>query len=110
MGHIHKFHNKRDVEVELAVKEKLKQFPVPYTEWRLYFLDQKINDTGIKVDMELVRSAIHCDSEFRRERLIRAQSITGLDNPNSVAQLLGWLREKRLRGGEPWEGLHARAD
>ena len=90
---IFKAYNKRDVEVELSVKEKLKHFPVPETEWQLYILDQKINDTGIKVDMEFVKSAIHCDSEFRRERLIRAQTITGLDNPNSVAQLLSWLRE-----------------
>lgn len=86
-------YNKRDVEVELSVKEKLKHFPVPDTEWKLYILDQKINDTGIQVDMEFVKSAIRCDNEFRRERLIRAQTITGLENPNSVAQLLGWLRE-----------------
>jgi DNA polymerase len=91
-----KAYNKRDVEVELAVKEKLKQFPVPDSEWQLYFLDQKINDLGIRVDMEFVRCSIACNSEFRWGRIVRAQEITGLDNPNSVSQLMGWLRENGL--------------
>lgn len=88
-----KEYNKRDVETEMAIQRKLSKFPVPPHEWLNYMLDQRINDRGIMLDMELVHSAIECDNEYREAHLNRAQEVTGLDNPNSPAQLKRWLSE-----------------
>ena len=91
-----KAYNKRDVETELAIQKKLARFPVPESEWANYHLDQKINDRGIMLDMELVRQAIKCDSQFKETHLEMAREITGLENPNSPVQLKAWLAEKGL--------------
>ena len=86
-----KRYNKRDVEVELAIKKRLAPFPVPADEWQNYWLDQRINDTGIELDRTLVQNAICCNSHFKEFALQRAQEITGLENPNSPIQMMGWL-------------------
>lgn len=78
-----KKYNQRDVEVELAIKERLAKFPVPDSVWREYHQDQEINDCGILVDMSLVRNAIAISQKCTEENLKRAQAITGLENPNS---------------------------
>lgn len=93
-----KKYNKRDVEVELAVKKKLTRFPVPEFVWEEYHLDQQINDRGIAVDMKLVSQAVRLDEKCRTESLERARELTGLDNPNSPVQLLEWLNT---------QGVHA---
>ena len=86
-----KRYNKRDVEVELAIKKRLASFPVPADEWQNYWLDQRINDTGIELDRTLVQNAIRCNTQFKEFALQRAQEITGLENPNSPIQMMGWL-------------------
>lgn len=86
-------YNKRDVEVEMQIEEKLSRFPVPDQVWHEYFIDQQINDNGIGVDLSLVRQAIRIDGEVRAELKEKMQDITALDNPNSVQQLLSWLGE-----------------
>lgn len=86
-------YNKRDVEVEMQIEEKLSRFPVPDQVWQEYFIDQQINDNGIGVDLALVGQAIRIDGEVRTELKEKMQGITALDNPNSVQQLLGWLGE-----------------
>ena len=86
-----KRYNKRDVEVELAIKKRLAPFPVPADEWQNYWLDQRINDTGIELDRTLVQNAICCNTHFKDFALQRAQEITGLENPNSPIQMMGWL-------------------
>ena len=86
-----KKYNCRDVEVELAIKERLVKFPVPEQVWREYHQDQEINDRGILVDMPLVRNAIAISQKCTEENLQRAQAITGLENPNSPIQLKEWL-------------------
>lgn len=93
-----KKYNKRDVEVELAIKKKLTRFPVPDFVWEEYPLDQQINDRGIAVDMKLVSQAVRLDEKCRTESLERAGELTGLDNPNSPIQLLEWLNT---------QGVHA---
>lgn len=88
-----KKYNKRDVEVEMAVQKKLSRFPVSDFVWNEYHLDQKINDRGIAVDMDMVKSAIDLD-EITRNRLQSAmRRITNLENPNSVQQMKQWLCE-----------------
>jgi len=89
-----KKYNRRDVEVELAIKERLAKFPVPEQVWREYHQDQEINDRGILVDMPLVRNAIAISQKCTEENLHKAQTITGLENPNSPIQLKEWLAAK----------------
>ena len=86
-----KTYNQRDVEVELAIQEKLQRFPLLKKEWDYYHHDQAINDLGILLDMEFVQSAIYCDEQSRQEYLEEAKRITGLENPNSPLQLREWL-------------------
>lgn len=87
---------KRDVIVEKAIKVKLAKYLISEKEQQYYELDQKINDRGIFIDNKLVKEAIRCDKILREQNTIKAQNITGLDNPNSVAQLKGWLIENGL--------------
>lgn len=89
-----KSYNQRDVEVELAIKERLSRYPVPDFIWDEYHLDQKINDRGIGVDMQLVNHAISFDARAKQALLYRMQQKTGLENPNSVAQMKAWLSAK----------------
>ncbi len=87
---------KQDVEVERQIRKKLEAFPIPKEEQKLWELDQKINDDGIKIDSELVANAIHCDEEYQRKRLEEAADLTGLENPNSPQQLKEWLGERDI--------------
>lgn len=89
-----KKYNAKDVQVELAIREKLKKYPIPEKEQEFYVLDQKINDLGLLVDMKLVEEAISCHRQFTVVATEKAYELTGLENPNSVAQLKGWLKER----------------
>ena len=84
---------KRDVEVERDIRKKLMKYPICEHEQKLYILDQKINDRGILIDTQLVQQAIACDTEHKVDTFAQAQRLTGIDNPNSVAQLKAWLLE-----------------
>lgn len=92
-----KKYNQRDVEVEMAISQKLGSYPVPQSEWELYWMDQRINDRGILIDQELVDNAIKCDQTFRKQYFAKSQKITGLDNPNSPLQLKTWLNEQGVQ-------------
>lgn len=81
----------RDVEVEGGIRSKLAAYPVQENEQRLYVLDQQINDRGVLVDRALVSQAVSCDKAHTETAMAQAQTLTGLDNPNSVAQLKAWL-------------------
>lgn len=83
----------RDVEVERTIRKALERYPVPDVEQRLWILDQKINDRGVRVDPDLVAHAIACDVAYGRRLEEEAVRLTGLDNPKSVAQLKVWLLE-----------------
>ncbi|HEL2388133.1 TPA: DNA polymerase [Streptococcus suis] len=89
-------YNRRDVEVELAIKERLKNFPVPNFVWDEYLQDQIINDRGICIDVEFVKAAIKIDTESKAQIQEELKGLTGLENPNSVLQMIGWLREHRV--------------
>jgi DNA polymerase len=86
-------YNQQDVEVERAVRKALERYPMPESEWRLWFIDQEITDRGVRIDPVLVQHAIRC-SELHREKLeAEAVKLTGLENPNSVAQLKEWFEK-----------------
>ena len=91
-----KAYNLRDVETEMSIQKKLSRFPVPDTIWDEYHLDQEINDRGIGLDMTLVEQAIAIDSISRKNLTQQIQDLTDLDNPNSVAQMKGWLSDNGL--------------
>lgn len=84
-------YNKRDVEVEREIRRKLSKFPTPQQEIDFYHMDQRINDRGVLVDPLMVSQAVMCDLQYRAETTARAYELTGLENPNSVAQVKGWL-------------------
>ena len=89
-----KEYNHRDVEVEIAIKQKLARFPVPDFVWDEYHLDQEINDRGIMIDPEFVSNAIAFDERSRASLMSKMRDITGIDNPNSVQQMKEWLSDR----------------
>ena len=88
---IFKAYNKHDVEAELEIDRKLSRFSVPNFIWQEFYLDQEINDRGILVDMQLADKAIRLDAEAKEELTSEMKRLTGVENPNSVYQLLDWL-------------------
>lgn len=89
-----KSYNQRDVEVEMSIQEKLRNFPVPDFFWEEFWLDQEINDRGILLDMDFVENAIRLDGISKDQLLNAMKKITGLENPNSVAQMKQWLSNR----------------
>lgn len=88
-----KAYNKRDVEVEQAVLKVVGKLPQPSWEQRLYAADQRINDRGVLIERRLVENADRFAEEYTAELFAEAQKLTGLENPNSPAQLKQWLAE-----------------
>lgn len=84
----------QDVVTETEIYKRLSNFPVPQEEQELWVLDQKINAYGVKIDTELVRGALNINDAVTAELTEEAVQVTGLDNPNSAAQLGKWLKEK----------------
>lgn len=92
-----------DTESEYEIDHRLDKFEIPDEEWELYWLDQEINERGIPIDMTFVQNAIIMSNRRKLELLTEMKDKTGLDNPNSGAQLLPWLRER----GYPFADLRA---
>ena len=91
-----KKYNERDVQVEMQIQERLKNYPVPDSVWDEYHLDQEINDRGIMIDQEMVAQAIWIDELSKTDLTARMQRKTGLENPNSVVQMKNYLTEKGM--------------
>lgn len=91
-----KAYNKRDVETEMGIQQRLCKFPVPDEVWREYHLSEEINDRGIGVDMDFVSHAISRDRDSSNDLRYRLQKLTALSNPNSVAQMKEWLSGQGL--------------
>lgn len=89
-------YNIRDVKAEMEIQARLKKFPVSEFVWKEFYLDQEINDRGIKVDLNMAKNAIAFDSSTRHTLISKLKSITGLDNPNSVMQMKEWLKEQGI--------------
>lgn len=90
-------YNRQDVEVERAsrrILEKVKEFPE--SEHYNYIIDQRINDRGVGIDLQLVENAIGWNDELEKEFYRKLADITGLSNPKSPAQFLAWLQEQGL--------------
>ena len=89
-------YNKRDVEVELQIKERLSSHPVPEFVWREYWNDQRINDRGNQIDLPMFRQAIRLDALSQQHLTDALQELTNLDNPRSVQQMKDWLASQGM--------------
>lgn len=87
-------YNRYDVESEREIYHRLEGYEIPESERKLYVLDQKINDNGIQVDLELANAAIAIDTAYSEQVSQRIKGITGVDNPGSPAQIKKWIFEQ----------------
>lgn len=81
----------------MAIQERLKKYPVPQQVWDEYHLDQEINDRGIAIDRTLAENAIAIDARSRESLMAVLKEKTGLENPNSVIQMIGWLEQHGMK-------------
>lgn len=88
-----KAYNIRDVEVEQAILKKVRRLKPAAFDEELYVADQEINDRGVMIDRVLVDAAARFDEEYKAELLKEAQALTGMENPNSPAQIKEWLHK-----------------
>lgn len=87
-------YNRQDVVTEQEILRKLSIYKTPDSEQELWSLDQHMNDNGVKLDIPMVEKIVEYDNQRRSELQKEAQDITGLANPNSLAQLKKWLSEQ----------------
>lgn len=91
-----KSYNLRDVEVEVQIQKRLAKFPVPDFVWDEYHLSEEINDRGVDVDMPFVSACLSLDAKSTDALTDAMRELTALENPNSVAQVKGWLADNGL--------------
>lgn len=84
-------YNLQDVVTEQAIREKLRKYEPNATEQKLWSVDQRICDRGIRIDRAFVEGIVEYDQERQQALKDEAQKITGLTNPNSVSQLKQWF-------------------
>lgn len=87
----------QDVATERDIHRRMQHFPLSEAELAFYHMDQRINDRGWKIDLPFVRQAIACDMLYSEQMTARAYELTGLENPNSVSQLKGWLEARGIQ-------------
>ena len=93
---LYKEYNRQDVVAEMSIKERLEGIKLPKFEWKLWHTDVRMNAEGIRVDSELVESALFISNTWNEYLLNEAKELTGLENPNSTMQLLKWLKDKGI--------------
>ena len=84
---------RQDVVTEREILKRLSLFPVPEEEEKLWQMDVKMNTFGVRVDKDLIEGALTIDRISRQALMEEAVHITGVDNPNSTAQLMDWLND-----------------
>ena len=86
---------RQDVEAERAIRKKLEKFwPIP-SERQLWALDQRINDNGVLLDNDVIDGALQIDIEMKYQLTNEVIKLTGVENPNSLPQITGWIRQKQ---------------
>ncbi len=91
---LYKEYNIQDVVAEQAIRRRLQKFYIDPSEQTLWEIDQRINDRGVMVDLELAENAVEIDKRSKQELLRRAQELTGLANPKSTIQLKAWIENE----------------
>ena len=84
----------QDVVTEMEIERRLSDFQVPDFVQKQWETDLRINLRGVAVDMPFVEGALQIGEQVRQEMMHEASQITGLSNPNSVTQLLGWVNQR----------------
>lgn len=87
-------YNRQDVVSERKIYQLLKQWEPDEREHRLWCMDARMNEHGVRIDGTLARQAVILGSTEREKLTLRAIELTGLENPNSVAQVKSWLKEQ----------------
>lgn len=91
-----KEYNGQDVVTEHEILKRLQAFPVPEAEWQQWRMDVQMNAFGVRVDTGLIQGALEVGGRTMEELTREAYRITGLSNPNSPTQILGWLEEQGI--------------
>lgn len=99
----------QDVVAERAIKNRLKNFPLPEHEWEAWYLDQEINERGVMTDTRLIEGGSYISNIVKDDYTLTMEKVTGLENPNSRNQLLDWLRQRRYPFHELGKPFVARA-
>jgi len=84
----------QDVEVERAIKEKIRFYKIPAFEHQLWVLDQEINSRGMRVDTAMVHHAIRCDQDNKETLKQEFMEITSIDNPNALGRIKKWIEDR----------------
>ena len=98
-----KVYNVNDTKAERGIFKRLEPYDLPPEEWEMWFLDQRINEAGIPVNVDMVNNAISIRDELMASKMAQMRHLTGLENPNSRDQLLHWLQNH----GYPYYDLQA---
>lgn len=88
------FYNKRDVEVEQEIYNKLQKYPMPEEEWCRYCVDQRINDNGVRLEQTMVDNIVQMYPLMVQEMKEECETITGGVNLNSIVQLKEWIYDR----------------
>lgn len=88
-----KEYNMQDVEAEYHILQRLKSFPLPELEWSRWRDSVRMNTYGVKVDSRVIAGALEIERQSTHELMERAKTLTGLANPKSRNQFLGWLQD-----------------
>lgn len=89
-------YNRQDVVSETEIRRRLAPYKTIDAEQALWALDQRMNDNGVRLDVGMIEKIVDYDARRSRELQAEAQAITGLENPNSLAQLKRWLAEQNV--------------
>jgi DNA polymerase len=89
-----KQYNRQDVVTEMEIMRRLDNFPVPDDVQEQWVQDLIINTRGVGLDRPLMNGAIAANDKVMQPLIAEAQRLTGLDNPNSMAQMKTWLQKR----------------
>lgn len=89
-----KAYNAQDVVAERSVRDALHRWAPNRKEHEAWVMDQEINDRGVRVDLDLARNAVAFNDRYKADLTAQAIALTGMENPNSVAQVKAWLQEQ----------------
>lgn len=84
-------YNLRDVDSEQEILRKCIKYRPNAKEQKLWSVDQSINDRGIRINRPMAEGIVEYEDQHHAALMKEATELTGLDNPNSIAQLKVWL-------------------
>ncbi|WOC33035.1 DNA polymerase [Caproicibacterium argilliputei] len=87
-------YNRQDVVTEVTIGQMLRNFPVPDDVQKQWVQDLQINARGVALDLDLISGALAANDKVMQPLIAEAQRLTGLDNPNSMAQVKGWMQKR----------------